>query len=145
MGGREAHRNRVLDVLPQQADVLVDGQEVGGVGGGEREHLPAMGGRRDIHVNTIHPHGLRRVCAAENKQSVRMLSRQTMQIQAEERERRKIERKSCAFFQAIVNSSYVGHAKAGDRSHREGKRATNPAALKPPPPHIYRANPTMLP
>ena len=32
------------------------------------------------------------------------------------------------FFEAIVNSSYVGHAKAGDRSHKEGKRATNPAA-----------------
>ena len=45
---------------------------------------------------------------------------------------------SAGFFQAIVNSSYVGHAKAGDRSHREGKRATNPAALKPPPPHIHR-------
>ena len=37
------------------------------------------------------------------------------------------------FFQAIVNSSYVGHAKAGDRSHRGGKRATNPAALKTSP------------
>ena len=32
------------------------------------------------------------------------------------------------FSHATVNSSYVGHAKAGDRSHREGKRATNPAA-----------------
>ena len=26
------------------------------------------------------------------------------------------------FFQAIVNSSYVGHAKAGGRSHRRGKK-----------------------
>ena len=46
---------------------------------------------------------------------------------------------SCSFF-CIVNSSYVGHAKAGDRSHREGKRATNPAALKPSPTHTHTSS-----